>query len=124
MRLYLFVLACTCLHLLALVFVYICLCLLVILFLILAATCCHVVVRCHLLTSARRISTPSQKELYIYIYIYMKLPKEMGLGTNVVARQVRCVYGMRDAGKLWEDTYTQAMEHAGFTTGVGKPVLL
>jgi hypothetical protein len=53
--------------------------------------------------------------------IYMRLPKEMGLGTNVVARQVRCVYGTRDAGKLWEDTYTQAMEHAGFTTGAANP---
>ena len=51
----------------------------------------------------------------------MKLPKKMGLGTNVVARQVRCVYGTRDAGKLWEDTYTQAMEHAGFTTGAANP---
>ena len=51
----------------------------------------------------------------------MRQPKEMGLGTNVVARQVRCVYGTRDAGKLWEDTYTQAMEHAGFTTGAANP---
>lgn len=41
--------------------------------------------------------------------IYMKLPPEIGLGPNVVARQVRCVYGTRDAGKLWEDTYTQVL---------------
>ena len=38
-----------------------------------------------------------------------------------VARQVRCVYGTRDAGKLWENTYTRAMEHAGFVTGTAKP---
>ena len=31
--------------------------------------------------------------------IYMKLPKELGLGSDLVARQVRCVDGTRDAGK-------------------------
>ena len=53
--------------------------------------------------------------------MHMKLPKEMGLSPDLVARQVRCVYGTRDAGKLSEDTYTQAMRHAGFTTGTAKP---
>ena len=32
--------------------------------------------------------------------IFMRLTKEMGLPPNTVARQVRCVYGARDAGKL------------------------
>ena len=32
--------------------------------------------------------------------IYMKLPPEMGMGPDVVAKQVRCVYGTRDAGRL------------------------
>ena len=36
--------------------------------------------------------------------IYMKLPKEMGLSQDLVARQVRCVYGIRGAGKLWKET--------------------
>ena len=53
--------------------------------------------------------------------IYMRLPKEMGLPPNLVAKQVRCVYGTRDAGKLWEDTYTQVLEGMGFTTGVSNP---
>jgi hypothetical protein len=53
--------------------------------------------------------------------IYMRLPKELGLGTDVVARQVRCFDGTRDAGKLWEDTYTQAMECNGFITGAANP---
>ena len=51
----------------------------------------------------------------------MKIPKELGLSSDLVARQVRCVYGTRDAGKLWEDTYTQALEHSGFTTGMANP---
>ena len=45
--------------------------------------------------------------------IYMRLPKEMGMPSNTVARQVRCVYGTRDAGKLWEDCYTQVLESIG-----------
>ena len=53
--------------------------------------------------------------------MYMNLHKEMGLSPDLVARQVRCVYGTRDAGKLREDTYTQAMEHAGFVTGIANP---
>ena len=53
--------------------------------------------------------------------IYMRLPKEMGMPPDVVARQVRCVYGTRDAGKSWEDTYTLAMENMGFTAGTSNP---
>ena len=53
--------------------------------------------------------------------IYMKIPKDLGLSSDLVARQVRCVYGTRHAGKLWEDTYTQALEHSGFTTGMANP---
>ena len=53
--------------------------------------------------------------------IYMRLPKEMGLPPDTVARQVRCVYGTRDAGKLWEDTYTLVMESLGFKAGESNP---
>ena len=49
--------------------------------------------------------------------IFMRVPKELGLPPNTVAQQVRCVYGTRDAGKLWEDTYTQVLEGVGFLTG-------
>ena len=45
--------------------------------------------------------------------IDMRLPKEMGMPPNTVARQVRCVYGTRDAGKWWEDCYTQVLESIG-----------
>ena len=53
--------------------------------------------------------------------IYMRVPKEMGLPPNTVARQVRCVYGTRDAGKLWEDSYTQVLESMGFKAGLSNP---
>ena len=55
--------------------------------------------------------------------IHVKLPKELGEGSDLVARQVRCVYGTRDAGKLWEDTYTQSLEHIGVTTGMAGPCI-
>ena len=35
--------------------------------------------------------------------IFMKLPPEMGMVPNMVARQVQRVYGTRDAGRLLED---------------------
>ena len=53
----------------------------------------------------------------------MKIPKEMGMPSNTVAKQVRCVYGTRDASKLWEDTYTVCLENMGFKTGVANPCI-
>ena len=44
----------------------------------------------------------------------MTLPKEMGLPPGSVAKQIRCVYGTRDSGKLWEDIYTQVLKSIGF----------
>ena len=51
----------------------------------------------------------------------MRVPKEMGLPPNTVAKQARCVYGTRDSGKLWDDTYTVALRHLWFSTGVASP---
>lgn len=53
--------------------------------------------------------------------VYMQLPKELGLPSHFVARQVRCVYGTRDAGAIWEDTYREALESIGFKSGVASP---
>ena len=53
--------------------------------------------------------------------IYMSLPKEMGLPSHFVAKQVRCVYGTRDAGAIWEDVYRDTLEAIGFTSGVASP---
>ena len=43
--------------------------------------------------------------------------------TGMVARQVRCVYGTRDAGKIWEDTCTQVLESMGFASGQANPCI-
>ena len=36
--------------------------------------------------------------------VFMRLPREMGLPSHMVGLQVRCVYGARNAGAIWEDT--------------------
>ena len=53
----------------------------------------------------------------------MRVPKELGLPPNTVAKQVRCVYGTRDAGKLREDAYTIVLEAMGFRAGVSNPCI-
>ena len=55
--------------------------------------------------------------------VYMDLPREMGLGKEWVAKQVRCVYGTRDAGSIWEDCYRDALEDMGFTSGSASPCI-
>ena len=37
--------------------------------------------------------------------VYMRRLAELGFLKHDVARQTRCVYGTRDAGMLWEETY-------------------
>ena len=46
---------------------------------------------------------------------------EIGQGRKRVARLRRCVYGNRDAGMIWEETYRSALERMGFTAGLGSP---
>ena len=53
--------------------------------------------------------------------VFMRLPREMGLPSHMVGLQVRCVYGTRDAGSIWEDCYRHALESAGFRSGVASP---
>ena len=53
----------------------------------------------------------------------MSLPKELGLPSHLEGKQVRCVYGTRDAGAIWEDTYRVALESAGFTSGIASPCI-
>ena len=50
--------------------------------------------------------------------VFMALPKELGLPSHFVPKQVRCVYGERDAGAIWEDCYRDALEDIGFISGV------
>ena len=53
--------------------------------------------------------------------LYMAFPKEMGLAPNLVGKLVRCAYGCRDAGHIWELCYRGALESMGFTTGAASP---
>ena len=43
--------------------------------------------------------------------LYMAFPKEMGLAPNLVGKLVRCAYGCRDAGHIWEFCYRGALEN-------------
>ena len=53
--------------------------------------------------------------------VFMSLPKELGLPPNLVAKQIRCVYGTRDGGLIWEDCYRSALEDMGFKSGIASP---
>ena len=53
--------------------------------------------------------------------IYVKLPFEMGLGKNVLGKLRKCIYGTRDAGAIWEATFTQVLLDLGFVQGVASP---
>ena len=53
--------------------------------------------------------------------VFMRLPREMGLPAHIVGLQVRCVYGTRDAGSIWEDCYRHTLETAGFKSGIASP---
>ena len=53
--------------------------------------------------------------------VVMRLPLELGLPSQLVARRTRCVYSTRDAGMLWEECYRLALEQCGFVTGAATP---
>ena len=53
--------------------------------------------------------------------IYVRLPPELGLGKGTVGKLVRCMYGTRDAGAIWESCYAKCLVDLGFTQGVASP---
>ena len=53
--------------------------------------------------------------------LYVKLSPELGLGEGVVGKLQKCMYGTRDAGAIWEWTYTQALLRMGFIQGSSNP---
>ena len=53
--------------------------------------------------------------------LYIRLPKEMCLGPNVVGRLLRCCYGTRDAGAIWEQYYADSLISIGFQQGRASP---
>ena len=53
--------------------------------------------------------------------VCMVLLKEFGVPSHYVAQLVKCVYGTRDAGSIWEHVYRGALEAMGFKSGVASP---
>ena len=53
--------------------------------------------------------------------LYIRFPPELGMPKDMVGRLVRCMYGTRDAGAIWEQCYTQCLLDLGFTQGVASP---
>ena len=53
--------------------------------------------------------------------LYLRLPRELGLPPNVLGRLVRCCYGTRDAGSIWETFYTDSLISMGFLQGRSSP---
>ena len=53
--------------------------------------------------------------------LYVRLPAELGLPKNVLGKLVRCMYGTRDAGAIWEQCYVDCLINLGFSQGVASP---
>ena len=53
--------------------------------------------------------------------IYVRLPYELGMSGKMVGKLVRCMYGTRDAGAIWEGCYTDCLVNMGFTQGAASP---
>ena len=53
--------------------------------------------------------------------LYVRLPTELGLPRDTVGKLVRCMYGTRDAGAIWEGCYVDCLKKIGFTQGAASP---
>ena len=53
--------------------------------------------------------------------LYVKLPPELGLDKKLVGKLVRCMYGTRDAGAIWEGCYSSCLIDMGFIQGGASP---
>ena len=56
--------------------------------------------------------------------LYLRLPKELGLGPGILGKLVRCCYGTRDAGAIWEAFYVDSLVSLGFKQGNASPCCL
>ena len=76
-------------------------------------------------TENLKISFVDVKKAYFYGIpertLYVRLPMELGLGKGVVGKLVRCMYGTRDAGAIWENCYTTCLTNLGFIQGSSSP---
>ena len=53
--------------------------------------------------------------------LYVRLPTELKLPRDVVGKLVRCMYGTRDAGPIWEGCYVDCLLQIGFTQVAASP---
>ena len=53
--------------------------------------------------------------------VYVELPRELGLGRDVVGLLQSSMYGCRDAAASWEETYQRAQVRCGLAQGVATP---
>ena len=72
-----------------------------------------------------QISFVDVKKAYFYGIpdrtLYVRLPPELNMGKEVVGKLVRCMYGTRDAGAIWENCYSSCLVNMGFIQGVSSP---
>ena len=72
-----------------------------------------------------QISFVDVKKAYFYGIpersLYVRLPPELGVSKKYVGKLVRCMYGTRDAGAIWESCYTSALVKIGFIQGGASP---
>ena len=53
--------------------------------------------------------------------LYVRLPPELGLPKGTLGKLMRCMYGTRDAGAIWEQCYVDCLVGMGFAQGLGSP---
>ena len=53
--------------------------------------------------------------------LYLRLPRELGLPSTTLGKLVRCCYGTRDAGSIWEAFYVSSLTSMGFLQGRASP---
>ena len=72
-----------------------------------------------------QISFVDVKKAYFYGIpereIFVRLPAELGVSKKYVGKLVRCMYGTRDAGAIWESCYASCLTKLGFIQGKASP---
>ena len=74
-----------------------------------------------------QLSFVDVKKAYFYgipdRHLYVRFPAELGMPKNMVGRLVRCMYGTRDAGAIWENMLHRMSLGFGLHSRIGFAVL-
>ena len=72
-----------------------------------------------------QISFVDVKKAYFYGIpereLFVRLPPELGVSKKYVGKLVRCIYGTRDAGAIWQSCYASCLIKLGFFQGGASP---